>query len=135
MASASDNALSQRLRRNVSLAHFCTTSLQPRAVPFSSVLHKVEMLEMRRGRRSAHTYCRCMYQRPVGVRGGEYAHLNQDKQAYFINQLFIIEYISAINYLAGVASFFLRPKTGLRAVYLGATFLDLFPQYQASLSW
>lgn len=70
-----------------------------------------------------------MYQRPVGVRGGEYAHLNQDKQAYFINQLFIIEYISAINYLVGVAYFFLRPKTGLRAVYLGATFLDLFPQY------
>ena len=69
-----------------------------------------------------HTH-RYMYQRPVGIRGVEYAHLNQDKQAYFINQLFIIEYISAIHYLVGVAYFFLSPKTGLRTEYLGAAFL------------
>lgn len=75
-------------------ACFYITSLQPRSSAFSSVLHKVEMLNMRRKEDCTHRY---MNQRPVGIRGGEYTHLNQDKLVYFIYCLFIIEYISLLN--------------------------------------
>lgn len=40
-----------------------------------------------------------MNQRPVGVVGEGYTHLNQDKLVYIIYCLFIIEYISLLNYL------------------------------------
>lgn len=45
---ASNYALSQCHRQGVPLAPFYTTSLQPRTNAFSSVLHEVEMLNMRR---------------------------------------------------------------------------------------
>lgn len=111
-----NNTPSQCLRRNVSTVHFCTTTLQPRAVLFSSVQHKVEMLNTERKEDCTTTDMRIKDMLASGE-GNTLTLIKTSKHILFISYLLLSIYHPLKIYRVLPTSFFALSQVSVHNTY------------------